>query len=194
MPTSGAEPPYEPERWTFDGVTLDLAIAQARNNCYNYACNRRTDTFAQPGRGSLTDADPNKHYTPPGGWDTADVNGNGTIEPEEHFWKAGDINCQNVKNAAIADGLVEAPCNQACPNGDYKKALVVDPGKDYHWFRQDNDGTWSQKHGGGQATNLDDATPGKPILDPRVADRDGNGLHYTDFCGCFCCGVGVVKR
>lgn len=40
-------PLYEPDWWN-DGA--DGGSRQAFNNCYNYACNYRTDTFAQPGR------------------------------------------------------------------------------------------------------------------------------------------------
>lgn len=38
-------PKYEPERW-------NTADVQPRNNCYNYACDMQTNTFAQPGRAS----------------------------------------------------------------------------------------------------------------------------------------------
>jgi hypothetical protein len=37
-------PLYEPAWWNDGGQR------QQRNNCYNYACNYRTDSFAQPGR------------------------------------------------------------------------------------------------------------------------------------------------
>lgn len=37
-------PSYEPAYWN------DASTAQYNNNCYNYSNNRRTDTFAQPGR------------------------------------------------------------------------------------------------------------------------------------------------
>ncbi|MFX1510618.1 MAG: hypothetical protein ACFFBR_09960 [Promethearchaeota archaeon] len=39
-------PIYRPEDWN------DAGVIQYNNNCYNYACNKRTDTFAQPGRAS----------------------------------------------------------------------------------------------------------------------------------------------
>ena len=39
-------PPYNPEKWN-DGGTI-----QYNNNCYNFANDERTDTFAQPGRAS----------------------------------------------------------------------------------------------------------------------------------------------
>ena len=43
---------FEPELWN------DANGIQYHNNCYNYGCNTRTDTFAQPGRasGNLYDA------------------------------------------------------------------------------------------------------------------------------------------
>ncbi len=41
-----AEPPYNPGWWNNDPTR------RQRNNCYNYACNVVTNSFAQPGRGS----------------------------------------------------------------------------------------------------------------------------------------------
>lgn len=41
-------PAFEPAFWNSD------SFVQAKNNCYNYANNRRTNTFAQPGLGSGT--------------------------------------------------------------------------------------------------------------------------------------------
>ena len=41
-------------------------------------------------------------------------------------------------------------------------------GGDFHWYRLDNNGTWSHKPGQTGATNLDDAS--RTITDPRTAD------------------------
>ena len=41
-------PPYDPGKWNNDYVVLH------QNNCYNYANDKITNTFAQPGRGSGT--------------------------------------------------------------------------------------------------------------------------------------------
>jgi hypothetical protein len=42
-------PGYEPQRWN-DPYTPGVSYGhQYRNNCYNYSCNKATDTFAQPG-------------------------------------------------------------------------------------------------------------------------------------------------
>lgn len=39
-------PIYEPDKWNDGGVI------QKKNNCYNYACNVQTNTYAQPGKAS----------------------------------------------------------------------------------------------------------------------------------------------
>ena len=41
-------------------------------------------------------------------------------------------------------------------------------GGDFHWYRLDNNGTWSHKPGQTGATDLDYAN--RPITDPRTAD------------------------
>ncbi len=89
---------------------------------------------------------------------------------------------------AISDGLRaagEAPCGGSCN----KVALVVAPGYDFHWYRLDDNGLWSHKPGGTQATNLDKSN--NLITDPRTANRGP----YTDFCGffCVCCGRVTIQ-
>jgi len=157
MPTTGAEPPYEPERWN------DCGIIQFSNNCYAYAANDPHDSpecylnFPQPG-----------------------------IAAGRQPLQQSEITCTKVQEAAIADGFKPANCDWPCGPGYYKVALVVDPGMDYHWYRQDRGGCWSGKPGSYPATNLDDS--GMIISDPRLADRNYEkyNLNYRDFCGCFC--------
>jgi len=55
------------------------------------------------------------------------------------------------------------------PSGSYKVALVFS-NDDYHWYRQNPDGTWSHKPGITQVTNLD--ASGNLIYNPKMADRD----------------------
>lgn len=45
-PRLGAPPPFNPGRWNTDPNVME------NNNCYNYANDKITNTFAQPGRGS----------------------------------------------------------------------------------------------------------------------------------------------
>jgi hypothetical protein len=133
----GSAPQYDPAYWNNDLTRL------RRNNCYNYANNQATNTFAQPGRAS------------------------GQVLTA--------LECGNVRAAAERDGLKSVPTVQASIPGWYV-ALVVWPGEDYHWYRQDINGCWSHKPGRTEATNLDHA--GKRIADPQSCDRGP----YTNFC------------
>ncbi len=114
-------PSYTPSFWN-DGGTV-----QWDNNCYNYSNNKRTDTFAQPGRASgitLTVA---------------------------------NLNCADVTAAAVADGIETTTAPGTCTSCQVTIALVIAPGWDYHWYRRDSDGMWTHKPGGTQATNLDNS-------------------------------------
>lgn len=75
-----------------------------------------------------------------------------------------------------------------CPRGSSKIAMVVDPGEDYHFYRQDSDGMWSHKDGANEVKRFD--AEGQPIWNPKTAARDyrprGSFLNYTDFCGYYC--------
>ena len=64
-----------------------------------------------------------------------------------------------------------------CPEGTYKVALVIAPGQDYHWYRQDDDGYWSHKPGITPVTREDESED--VIVDPQIADRGA----YTQFVG-----------
>jgi hypothetical protein len=75
-----------------------------------------------------------------------------------------------------------------CPAGSSKIALVVHPGEDYHFYREDPDGFWSHKDGANKVKRYD--AEGKPIVNPQTAARDyrprGSFLNYKDFCGFYC--------
>ena len=77
--------------------------------------------------------------------------------------------------------------NEKCDPKFYKGALVVAPGRDYHYYRQDDDGSgfWSHKPGYKPTTTRD--SNGNLIVDPQLAARDyGGTLNYKDFCGYLC--------
>lgn len=87
------------------------------------------------------------------------------------------LTCDEVKRGALADELLEAAANDnKCPSKGHLVALVIWPGRDYHWYRKGKDGKWSHKPGQTAVTNLDNS--GNVIVDPRHADRGG----YTQFC------------
>lgn len=130
----------------------DNGTIQFNNNCYNYASNYRTNTFAQPGRSA------GQQYTSLSGCTVA----------------AGQ---RSAKDGAVADQLIDTPlADNKCPKKGHLVALVVAPNFDYHWFRKGPNGRWSHKPGGTQAKITDNSN--NLITDPRTADRGP----YTQFC------------
>lgn len=113
-------PVYNPGPWNVNPVL-------PKNNCYNYANNKVTNTFAQPGRahGKQTNvmACPNVQKA-------AQADG---LVPVASF------------NPVLPKG-----------KGWYV-ALVIWPNADYHWYRQDSVGCWSHKPGQTAARNVDNA-------------------------------------
>jgi hypothetical protein len=133
-------PVYNPAFW-------NTPARQPHNNCYNYANDQATNTFAQPGRAT-------GHQAP--------------FPPT----------CPGVRAGATSDGLHAVPNfggTLGAGHGWYV-ALVIWPGQDYHWYRQDKVGCWSHKPGQTPARNTDNS--GHAIADPRTCNR-GN---YTIFC------------
>jgi len=143
-------PLYEPNWWN-DGGQI-----QYNNNCYNYATNYRTDTYAQPGRAA------NAKWTNLSACD---------VPPPDISAKMG----------AVSDCLIDDPAaDNRCPSEGHLVALVIRPGDqytwDYHWYRKGRNKYWSHKPGATLVTNLDNSF--NPISDPRTADRG----RYTQFC------------
>lgn len=128
-------------------------------NCYNYAVHSKRVFFAQPGGGSA-------------------------------------LTCAAVSAAAVADGLTmldwtPGDAEPTCPTGFCLVALSIrkpNPpfwGGDYHWYRKNADGTWSQKRGGTPAitTHVGVGPHPRPLTDPSDAAQRGS---YKNFCGYFC--------
>jgi len=136
-------PPYDPGKWNND------PNIRTRNNCYNYANDKITNTFAQPGRGS------GQMYTA--------------------------MDCGNVGSASQRDGQVPVGPPATTPAQGHYVALVIWPGNDFHWYRQDNNTRWSHKPGQTPARNTDNS--GALISDPRNCNRGP----YSNFCGFYHC-------
>ena len=152
------------------------------NNCYAYACDdfndwrRGSDDFPQPGNTA--------GYTTP---------------------LQSQISADLLRSRAEADGLILVKSgseNDPAPIGFYKVALVVAPGLDYHWYRQDPDGYWSHKLGEYPIMVAD--SDGNPITDPRTAaqhyerliDPESNmpiGHNYNAFGGFFYVPEGGIR-
>ncbi|KAL4241121.1 hypothetical protein ACF0H5_001899 [Mactra antiquata] len=141
---------FEPQKW-------NTYFVEQHNNCYNYANDKITDTFAQPGRAGNCDM---------------------PTETLSHGYV--------IEKLSKCDGLKPVPAlsTDHLPSHDWNLvALVFWPPKpgsdvyDFHWYRLDRDGKWSHKPGKTEATNLDSSS--RLISDPRQADRGP----YTEFVG-----------
>jgi len=125
---------FNPAFWNAPGVV-------GRNNCYNYASNRRTDTFAQPGRAS--------------GHQYSAIN-------------CAQVGPAAVRDGARQAPNC-APDAEA-PRWYMALVIAPGPGFiDYHWYRKSVEGFWGHKPGGTPARNIDNS--GRVISDPRTANR-----------------------
>ena len=132
------------------------------NNCYSYACDRPNGPIGKTPR-------PTNRMPQPGG-------GN---------YPRANISCPLILRQAKVDGLIDPEKNGTCRLGWHKVHFFVDPGQDYHVYREDDDGTWSHKLGSGPVVNVDASR--KPILDPKYCNRRyPDGRNYTEDCGVLC--------
>lgn len=127
-------PPFDTGKWNIPSV-------QRFNNCYNYANDKITNTFAQPGKGSGTNIE--------------DVLCN-TVSTAAQ--RDGQISISSIINNPT-EGHFIALVSANIPNYF----------QDYHWYRLDSNNMWSHKPGQTPAKNTDNS--GKLINDPRTADR-----------------------
>lgn len=105
---------------------------------------------------------------------------------------ANKYSCPLMESRILGDNenIKRVRFDQKCPKYHYKGAMVVDPGHTYHFYRQNNDGTWSHKPGTLPVTAKDASE--KTIYVPHLADRNYNkekkkdGINYVDFCGYYC--------
>lgn len=159
--TNPDRPAYKPTDWN-DGGAI-----QGSTNCYAYAMDSRLGH-------------------PPGRPQPGEKSGTTLSSP---------VTCPGVTNAVIDDGkpdnIMDVP---RCPyteqekkpppdkKGYYLVALVVTSKpegydakdgvyyiNDYHWYRQDEDGSWSHKPGNDEVRNVDSNK--MPITNPETAGR-----------------------
>jgi hypothetical protein len=126
---------FNPGFWNND------ANVRSRNNCYNYASNKRTNTFAQPGRGC------GQMYT--------------AITCAE-VTRAALCDGLHRRFHCFPD--------QEKPRYLVALVVAPGPGfVDYHWYRKQKEGFWGHKPGGTAARNTDNS--GRVIMDPQTCDR-----------------------
>jgi hypothetical protein len=158
---------------------------QVNNNCYNYACNIATNSFAQPGRlhGFFLELE---------GGPTGPVIVKGAQKDGLIHVAGANLKLADLRKRVVHSGrghLVALLISRPKP--------AVGWGGDYHWVRCDNlrRFSWSQKDGTDQVTNFD--FRGSKIKDPREAiwvvnqgqllkgDPRDIIVHYNFFCFMF---------
>lgn len=156
LPVSGYEIDYSPSIWNYSPVV-------SGTNCYAYSLNNQVF----PGTNILW-------YMQPG-------------EVSGYTLSSNSLTAANIINYVEADsnilGFSFEPIGKydICSNGSYKVALVIAPGVDYHWYRQNPEGTWSHKPGGTNIVNTD--ASGHIIYDPETANRNYSYANYSIFVG-----------
>ena len=162
LPRSGYEPKYRGEEWSRN------ARIQATHNCYSYFLD---DLRVYPRAGKPQPG----LYAMGAGYNNA-------------------VTCESVKRRVLADNPMHVitwsleKAKDKCPKGHYKGFLAVNSwGQDYHFYRQDSDGTWSHKPGGTAVSRTDASR--KRIYNPVTADRmygKRGGIDYDKPCTFFC--------
>jgi len=140
------EMPFDPGFWN-DPSHVSF------NNCYNFATNRRTDTFAQPGRASGHQAT------------TIDCNNVRAAAISDGAVEVPPCPPDDQAPRYLV-ALVQAP--EFSPSWPYP---------DYHWYRRCSDGFWAHKPGSTAARSYDNSNT--TIYDPETCDRGP----YINFCG-----------
>ncbi len=138
----------------------------SQGNCYRYAANDKKKA-GEP------------HSAFPGGPDPG-----------------GRVTCEQLIAGAKKDGMHTACAVCTCGDGCYRVALFIQDTpegewNDYHWYRENGDGTWSHKRGSSAVSNTD--ASGDPITDPEAANRHyPPDADYDKFCGYLCVPGGTV--
>ena len=164
-PTTGDEPSYEPKKWNSNPNIKNS------HNCYTYMLDdinpygqKICDTYGIKNCKSTSKPIPG-HYS-------------GNIQHSS--------TCKSILRGMKMDNpdIYKTTFYAKCKKGYYKGALVTDPYETYHFFRQDNNGYWSQKNGHDDATNLDGN--GYLIIDPKYAKPTYDVSDRYKFCDYFC--------
>ncbi len=172
LPLSGYELDYEPDSWNKTFVDLyedrsDTYVSDC-TNCYSYAINAQVN----PVNNLMNTMQPGMSK--------------GHILTESEIAQVDKLVGYIVDDAKNLDfDFSFVGKNEKCSKGTYKVALFIDnEGKeyDYHWYRQNSDGTWSHKPGLSDVTNLD--YDNKLIFDPQYCNRKlSDEINYNYFVG-----------
>jgi len=159
---SGSEYNYDPINWK---------KVENKQNCYAYAFNQHRDNkLNYPQMGEF-----------------------GVIDFAKHYNEDRDFSCSPYEYRILSDNphIYKVRHTEPCKKGYYKSYFVVAPDKDFHWYRQDKDGSYSHKPGQLNIRNTDYSN--KKIKNPIFANRTNNTskknneiLDYSIVCNTFC--------
>lgn len=173
LPISGYELEYDPESWN-DVIVYSSYTISKFTNCYAYVLNNQIDPCGdQFGCTHVYDI-MGSHKQQPGKFyneyrDTGDEITTSNLDPESYIIAVEkDFETYNsIFGTSLVFERMDDP-EEPCPSGMYKVAFVFAQGIDYHWYRQNPDGSWSHKQGESDVTDKDNS--GHLIMDPRTAD------------------------
>ena len=149
-PLSGSELDYNPDLWNKNNNI------RKSHNCYSYALGnivKDLKSKAQPGYAS--------------GF---------------KYINNDNFNCKSFRERLKKDSPSSylEKFDKTCLPGFYKIFLALDPGNDYHWWRQDSNQLWSHKPGSTDVVNVD--ASGNLIKNPYKANRKYDSLNYYKPC------------
>ena len=172
---------YKPERWNDVVVQNSNGFSNCTvsffTNCYSYILNNQIDPLGYSFGCNQSDyqyinQNPGRFYNiyrSPGEAEIIDTfnaeNANLIYESVlKDFQKINEKNNCNLIFLELED------IYSLCPEGTYKVALFWNHSNgDYHWYRQNADGTWSHKLGQGNVKNVDESENPQVIYDPVAA-------------------------
>lgn len=161
LPLSGGELDYDPDAWE---------SCKGETNCYAYALNVMHNPYPFPN---------SQYYTlQPGTSDDMYHPYNENYNTKSYMQQMIYLDSINYNFT-----LKEIDKDEKCSPNSYKIALAVAPGSDYHFYRQNSDGSWSHKPGTTSVRVVDYLD--EIIYDPETCDRrspDGS-INYSVFCG-----------
>jgi hypothetical protein len=167
---TGWEPSYSPSQYNGDRRIQDT------HNCFAYAI------------GAYEPPDPRLCDTK--GECNVKFHQPGNRAGYEGFSASRKKRCPDIVARVLGDNpaISLSTFDARCPPKTSKIAFAVDPARDYHVWRQDSNGYWSDKHGSQPVGNRD--ASGRLQYNPALANRNydhyDTPLNYTDFCGFMC--------
>ena len=176
-PLSGWEPDYNPDLYN-----KDKRIRES-HNCFAYAFG-----VYDPPANHMCDSSGNcdvKFHQP------------GNFAGYKGFTSKAKKRCPDIVARVLGDNPAVrlVGFEDKCPPGTSKVAFAVDPANDYHVWRQDSNGLWSDKHGAQPVGNRDASS--RLQYDPALSNRNygySTPLNYTQFCTYMCVPRGATIR